>query len=84
VTATESADIGRLRAIVYSLLLERATLMASIETLNTSIKDLEADVTALVRVHSSCPTTQQVQAAVASVQALSASIKAAVAKDPQG
>jgi hypothetical protein len=58
--------------------------MASIETLNTSIKDLEADVTALVRVHSSCPTTQQVQAAVASVQALSASIKAAVAKDPQG
>jgi aminoglycoside N3'-acetyltransferase len=84
VTATESADIGRLRAIIYSLLLERATLMASIETLNTSIKDLEADVTALVRVHSSCPTTQQVQAAVASVQALSASIKAAVAKDPQG
>ena len=83
-TATESADIGRLRAIVYSLLLERATLMASIETLNTSIKDLEADVTALVRVHSSCPTTQQVQAAVASVQALSAQIKAAVAKDPQG
>lgn len=55
--------------------------MANIDSLNASIKQLETDVTALVNAHSSCPTAQQVQAAVASVQVLSTSIKAVVAKD---
>jgi hypothetical protein len=77
----ESAEIGRLRNIIYRILLERMTLMASIESFKAEIKQLEADVTALVRAHETCPTAQEVQAAVATVQALSRSVKAVIAKD---
>jgi hypothetical protein len=78
---TDSEEIGRLRNLIYRLILERGQLMATIDNLTTSIKQLEADTVTLISAHGSCPTTQQVQAAVASVQALSAKIKAAVAKD---
>jgi hypothetical protein len=90
----DSAEINSLRNVVFGLLLERERLMASIEKLNQvieqhkeSIAQLEADTRTLITAHSSCPTTQQLEAASASVaeagakvQSLSAQIKAAVAQ----
>lgn len=77
----DSEEIGRLRSIIYRILIERGTLMASIEKLQGEIKQLESDVTALVNAHSTCPTTEQLNAAVASVQALSTAVKAAIVRD---
>jgi hypothetical protein len=78
---TESEEVGRLRNIIYRILLERGTLMATIDRLKSEIKQLESDVTALVNAHNTCPTVQQVEEAVASVQALSRAVKVTLAKD---